>query len=78
MSNVSKGQGVIPCHDEIVQNCTSKGQQKTVSRNFRQMAYDVMVMVLPEFVMENPYGHGKKKDTEQGTEVMEKLFFHHF
>lgn len=35
-----------------------------------------MVMVGLQFVMEDPEGHGEEKETEQGTEAMEKLLFH--
>jgi len=33
-------------------------------------------MVCPEFVMEDPEGHSKKKQAEQGTDDMEKFLFH--
>jgi hypothetical protein len=76
MLNVAQSQGIIPRHNEIAHDGEGKGQKKPMSWNFMHMPMDVSEMVCPEFVMEDPEGHSKKKQAEQGTDDMEKFLFH--
>jgi len=76
MLDVAQGKGIVSRHDEIAQDGKDKGQQKAGTRNLRHVAHYIMVMVLPQFVMEYPKGHSEKEQAKEGTEAMESSFFH--
>jgi len=47
-----------------------------VRRKFPQMAHDVMKMIDPELVVQDPKGHREKQQAEQGRKAMQELLFH--
>jgi hypothetical protein len=76
--DITKRKQVVAGEHEITQHREHESQQKANGEQFFEVPHDLMVVVLPKFMMQHPQSSDKETNADERAKIMQKFLPHSY
>jgi len=74
--NIVQGQDVVSRHDEITESSQQKSKEKRLTWQFLKMVKNIVKLIDPELIMEDPEGCREKQKAEKRSKETYQFCLH--